>query len=682
MKKKFYIKKRGFTLIELLAVIVILAIILLITMPIVLNVISEARKGAFESSARGLIKTAENEYMKNALSGNNETKTYVFEDYEQTEGDLEFSGKEPRNGYIHVTTDGNVAAVLEDGTWLVKKGLDEKDITIEVLSGQDIETTFNTILGYDFDGLVFGENPELINGVDFFDGTAEAGMLVFKTEGEYTFNAVETGYVYAFLVGGGGSGAVHNNWHGTYPGGGGSGYTKAYNSILIEQDQLITIIVGAGGEAVYNSAQGSGSEANTGTNGNAGGLSQFFSSEYQALGGMGGDHLGSGGLGGSAGGNAHAPGRSDGEGGQLTTTRGWEYPAEYLYAGSGGGGTWNGPAPGGINGGGAGSGRDWNQNCVTSCDAIPNTGGGGGGRSTYYNLGYSGSGGSGIVIVRWGGYNKKYNPIDNSVEEYTLYDNFIYAINSSVAFSDIESPGKGMIVFKEAGVHQIILETNKVVDVFLVGGGGSGAVYNNWYGTYPGGGGSGYTKTFTNISLSKDQVVGIYVGAGGEAIYNPAQGSSQITGTNGAPGEFSQFLSSDYRANGGSGGDRLGTGGAGGSAGGNVASPGHSDGGGGQLTTTRGWELATDFLYAGGGGGGTWNTDASGGLGGGGAGSGRNWNRYCATSCDAIPNTGGGGGGRSTYQNLGYSGSGGTGIVIIRWGGYNKNYNPITNEVW
>ncbi len=54
---------KGFTLIELLAVIVILAIILLIAMPIVLNVINDAKKGAFESSAMGLIKTAENECM-------------------------------------------------------------------------------------------------------------------------------------------------------------------------------------------------------------------------------------------------------------------------------------------------------------------------------------------------------------------------------------------------------------------------------------------------------------------------------------------------------------------------------------------------------------------------------------------------------------------------------------------
>ncbi len=100
--KKIIKKVKGFTLIELLAVIVILAIILLVAMPIVLNVISEAKKGAFESSARGLMKTVENKYMKNALNGTPDATTYKFENHVLTEGTIEFSGKAPRNGFIHV----------------------------------------------------------------------------------------------------------------------------------------------------------------------------------------------------------------------------------------------------------------------------------------------------------------------------------------------------------------------------------------------------------------------------------------------------------------------------------------------------------------------------------------------------------------------------------------------------
>ena len=52
-------KKKGFTLIELLAVIVILAVIALIAVPIILNVIEKAKKGAAESSALGYIDAVE-----------------------------------------------------------------------------------------------------------------------------------------------------------------------------------------------------------------------------------------------------------------------------------------------------------------------------------------------------------------------------------------------------------------------------------------------------------------------------------------------------------------------------------------------------------------------------------------------------------------------------------------------
>lgn len=52
-------KRNGFTLIELLAVIVILAIIALIAVPVVLNMIENARKNAAKSSALGYIDSIE-----------------------------------------------------------------------------------------------------------------------------------------------------------------------------------------------------------------------------------------------------------------------------------------------------------------------------------------------------------------------------------------------------------------------------------------------------------------------------------------------------------------------------------------------------------------------------------------------------------------------------------------------
>lgn len=63
MKK---MSKKGFTLIELLAIIVILAIIAVITVPIILNIIDNAKKGAARSSVLGYadaVKLARVTYM-------------------------------------------------------------------------------------------------------------------------------------------------------------------------------------------------------------------------------------------------------------------------------------------------------------------------------------------------------------------------------------------------------------------------------------------------------------------------------------------------------------------------------------------------------------------------------------------------------------------------------------------
>lgn len=61
MKK---MNKKGFTLIELLAIIVILAIIAVITVPIILNVIDNAKKGAAKNSVIGYGKAVELAYTQ------------------------------------------------------------------------------------------------------------------------------------------------------------------------------------------------------------------------------------------------------------------------------------------------------------------------------------------------------------------------------------------------------------------------------------------------------------------------------------------------------------------------------------------------------------------------------------------------------------------------------------------
>ena len=60
--------QKGFTLIELLAIIVILAVIALITTPIILNVVEESRKNAAVDKAYGVIEAVRLAYTQNQIS--------------------------------------------------------------------------------------------------------------------------------------------------------------------------------------------------------------------------------------------------------------------------------------------------------------------------------------------------------------------------------------------------------------------------------------------------------------------------------------------------------------------------------------------------------------------------------------------------------------------------------------
>ena len=62
-------KNKGFTLVELLSVIVILAVILVIAVPQIMNLIESARKGSIESTAKLIAEGAEREYTNRKILG-------------------------------------------------------------------------------------------------------------------------------------------------------------------------------------------------------------------------------------------------------------------------------------------------------------------------------------------------------------------------------------------------------------------------------------------------------------------------------------------------------------------------------------------------------------------------------------------------------------------------------------
>ena len=112
LKKLFEKRKKGFTLIELLAIIVILAIIAVITVPIILNIIENAKKGAAVNSAYGY-KDAISKFYASKLVRNPD---YDIPDGLHTKTDFDtlgvaVKGKEPASNsflrtYKNVVTSG------------------------------------------------------------------------------------------------------------------------------------------------------------------------------------------------------------------------------------------------------------------------------------------------------------------------------------------------------------------------------------------------------------------------------------------------------------------------------------------------------------------------------------------------------------------------------------------------
>ena len=212
----------------------------------------------------------------------------------------------------------------------------------------------------------------------------------------------------------------------------------------------------------------------------------------------------------------------------------------------------------------------------------------------------------------------------------------------------------------------------------VVGGGGAGVGPG-----YPGKGNNGNVSTFSTITgaaggaggsganppggaptaptVAPGNPGGSGGGAGGMGPGTQSGGTGNtppVTPAQGKDGGATTSPGAGYSSAGGGGATVAGT------ASTNPGSPGPAGGNGGAGATTC--ISGSPTAYAGGGGGGGWcAAGGSGGSGGGGTGS---RNNGSPNATDGSDNTGGGGGGGSkSYPVSDPSGSGGSGIVIIRY---------------
>ena len=134
-------KNKGFTLIELLAVIVILSVITLITIPMITNVIEESKKKALASSVQGLVESANLYAIEN-------DGVYEFLFDKEHKGStkkgesLDYRGNIDGEGKLYLDKEGNVSVCISNDTYYAYKNYNS-----EIIVGN--KKTGNCIIGFD-----------------------------------------------------------------------------------------------------------------------------------------------------------------------------------------------------------------------------------------------------------------------------------------------------------------------------------------------------------------------------------------------------------------------------------------------------------------------------------------------------------------------------------------------------
>ncbi|HHW69699.1 MAG TPA: prepilin-type N-terminal cleavage/methylation domain-containing protein [Tenericutes bacterium] len=151
-------KRNAFTLIELLAVIIILAVIALISVPLILNIISNVEKKSFINSSYRIVDAGKNSFVVRTLTGSPSKTIYLYNNGDETKlkGNIElnYDGEKPKYGKVIINEEGKVAISLHNGKNCVEKGYEDSKATLTNKSKEQygIETTLTKYFVSTFGG--------------------------------------------------------------------------------------------------------------------------------------------------------------------------------------------------------------------------------------------------------------------------------------------------------------------------------------------------------------------------------------------------------------------------------------------------------------------------------------------------------------------------------------------------
>ena len=144
-------KSKGFTLVELLAVLVILAIIALITTPIILGVIEDARESGAEDKAWGYISAIENAFIQDQTEVSPQSLPMVDKVVSSTTSEnkigntqIRASGANPQEGTYSISVDGIVTVKnLKFDTYYCTTNSDATEMCCDTTQVNSCPTTSN-----------------------------------------------------------------------------------------------------------------------------------------------------------------------------------------------------------------------------------------------------------------------------------------------------------------------------------------------------------------------------------------------------------------------------------------------------------------------------------------------------------------------------------------------------------
>ena len=122
-------KNKGFTLIELLGVIVVLAVIAIITTPVILGVIEKSKKGALQSSGYGLVEAG---ILYHAEYQNSQTVRFDIKNNQirtKEENKIDYKGS-IKDGTILINNQGEVTVCINDGKYAAYKNYKDNKIIV------------------------------------------------------------------------------------------------------------------------------------------------------------------------------------------------------------------------------------------------------------------------------------------------------------------------------------------------------------------------------------------------------------------------------------------------------------------------------------------------------------------------------------------------------------------------